>query len=117
METLVFISIILLGNAVLPIFLPWWVVVPFNVLASLPFRLRPVQAFWFGGIGSGLVWLVWAYWLSHQNQHILAGRLWQILGLPHQSFLFFAEFLVPFLLGGIACMAGLQFKQFKQSNG
>ena len=117
METLVFILIILLGNAGLPLFLPWWVFIPFNLLASLPFRLKASQAFWFGGISSGLVWLIWSYWQSYQNQHILANRLWQVLGLGHPVILFFLEFTLPFLLGGIACMAGIQFKQFKQTNG
>jgi hypothetical protein len=117
METLVFILVIILGNALLPLFLPWWIFIPFNILASFPFRLRPGQAFWLGGMCSGLVWLGWSWWLSLENKHILAGRLWQVLGLPHQSLLFFAEFLIPFLLGGTACMAAIQFKQFKQSNG
>jgi hypothetical protein len=117
MEKLVFICIILLGNVILPIFLPWWTIVPYNLLVVLPFRLSTAQAFWYGGISCGMVWLTWSFMLSHSNGHILAGRLWQILGLPHQSLLFFAEFLIPFLLGGIACMAGIQFKQFKQSNG
>lgn len=117
METLVFVLVIITGNVVFPVFLPWWTFIPFNLLFALPFRLRPLKAFWAGGISSGLVWLLWSFWQSSANHHLLADRLWQILGLPHRSLLFFAEFLIPFLLGGIACMVGIQFKQFKQYNG
>lgn len=117
MEILIFFVIILIGNIGLPLFLPWWIIVPFNMLASLPFRLRPAQAFWLGGIASGLVWLSWSFIQSAQNQHILAEKLWQILKLGHPSVLFLFEFLLPFLLGGISCMSSIQFKQFRQTNG
>ena len=117
MEVLVFCLLILIGNAALPIFLPWWIIIPYNILATIPFRIRPVQAFWLGGSISGLVWLSWSLFLSIKNQHILADKLWQILHLGHPAVLFAAEFLLPFLLGGIACMASVQFKQFRKSNG
>jgi hypothetical protein len=117
MEVLVFCLLVLLGNIGLPLFLPWWIIIPFNMLAALPFRLRPAQAFWLGGLASGLVWLVWAYFLSQQNQHLLADKLWQILKLGHPAVLFATEFLLPFSLGGIACMTSIQFKQFRQANG
>ena len=116
MELLVFCLLILAGNIALPVFLPWWIIVPFNMLAALPFRLRPMQAFWLGGICSGIVWLIWSFVQSAENQHLLAEKLWQILKLGHPSVLFLLEFLLPFLLGGIACMSSIQFKQFRQSN-
>lgn len=117
METLVFILIVASGNAILPIFLPWWIMVPFNLIAVLPFRISARSAFWFGGIATGLVWLLGSFWLSSANQHILAGRITQVLGFGHMAVLFLAEFILPFLLGGIACMTGTLFKKFKQSNG
>jgi hypothetical protein len=117
MEVLVFCLLILIGNAILPLFLPWWIIIPYNIIAAFPFRLRPAQAFWLGGTFSGLIWLCWSFYLSYKNQHILAGKLWQILQLGHPAVLFVAEFLLPFLLGGIACMASIQFKQFRQANG
>jgi len=117
MEILAFSLLLIAGNIGLPLFLPWWVFIPFNMLAALPFRLRPAQGFWFGGISSGLVWLIWSFIQSAENQHLLAEKLWQILKLGHPSVLFLLEFLLPFLLGGIACMSSIQFKQFRQANG
>jgi hypothetical protein len=117
METLVFILIIAAGNTILPIFLPWWIMVPFNFLAVLPFRISGKAAFWLGGFATGMVWLSGSLWMSYSNQHILAGRITQVLGFGNIAVLFLAEFLLPFLLGGIACMTGTLFKKFKQTNG
>lgn len=116
MELLVFLLVILLGNSLLPVYLPWWIFIPFNLLSSLPFRLSSAEAFTWGGSASGLVWLSWSYWQSHQNQHILAGRLSGVLGLSNSLLLFALEFFIPFMLGGVACMTGIQFKNFKKAN-
>ena len=83
----------------------------------MPFRISAKSAFWFGGFATGLVWLLGSFLLSSANQHILAGRITKVLGFEHMAVLFLAEFLLPFLLGGIACMTGISFKKFKQSNG
>ncbi len=117
MEALVFLVIVLLGNSILPVFLPWWILVPCNLLAVLPFRLGKGLGFWLGGFGSGLVWLGSALWISHGNGHILAQRLTKILMLPHPVLLFGAVFLIPFLLGGISAMTGILFKKFIFTHG
>jgi hypothetical protein len=116
MEALIFFVIVLVSNSVLPLFLPWWILVPANILASFPFRLTNGIGFWLGGFGSGLVWLGASLWISGINGHILAQRLSKLFMIPHPVLLFGVEFLIPFLLGGIASLTGIHFKKFITSN-
>lgn len=116
MEALIFFVIVLVSNSVLPLFLPWWILVPANILATFPFRLTKGLGFWLGGFASGLVWLGASLWISHSNGHILAQRLTKLLMVPHPVLLFGVEFLIPFLLGGIAALTGIHFKKFITSN-
>jgi len=116
MEALIFFILIIFGNAVLPIFLDWWILVPCNILMTLPFKLGKGLGFWLGGFGSGFVWLGSSLWISHSNGHILAQRLTKILMLPHPVLLFVVVFFIPFFLGGFSALTGILFKKFITTN-
>jgi hypothetical protein len=116
LEALVYFIATLLFNALLPVWLDWWIIVPINILLAIPFRLSRSLGFWLGGFSSGLSWLGCALWLSNQNQHILAPRLTQLLKLPHPILLFALIFILPFLLGGLSGMTGTMIKKFFRTN-
>jgi hypothetical protein len=111
-ESLIFFVLILIGNSLLPIVLPWWILIPFNFLATLPFRLSKGWGFWLAAFGTGSVWLTLTLWISHHNDHLLARRLTDLMALPYPVLLFAVVFFIPFLVGGIASLAGISFKQF-----
>ena len=116
MEALVYFFIALIANGVLPVWLPWWILIFANFLLVLPFRLGKSLGFWLGGFASGIAWLSYSLWLSHKNEHILAPRLTKVLSLPHPILLFLLVFLVPFLMGGLSSLSGILFKKNLQTN-
>jgi hypothetical protein len=115
-EALLFFLILLIGNSVLPVLLPWYIIVPINFFAVFPFKLKNSLAFWLAGFASGLVWLFYSLWISHNNQHILAQRLTKVIMLPFPVMLFMAEFFIPFFVGGISALTGSLFKKFITTN-
>jgi hypothetical protein len=112
MEALVFFLILVVGNAILPLFSPWWILAPVCFLCTFPFRLGKGLGFWLAGFASGFTWLGYALWISHFNEHLLAKSLTQVLMLPHPVLLFFSVFFIPFLVGGLSALTGILFKQF-----
>lgn len=116
MEILLYFFLVLVLNSILPVWLPWWILLLINLMAVFPFRLGKLSAFFVGGTSAGLSWLTYSLWVSHQNEHILAPRLTKVLSLPHPVLLFLIVFLIPFLLGGLASVTGVSFKKFVQTN-
>jgi hypothetical protein len=115
-EALIYFIVCLVGNGLLPLWLPWWIIVPINFFFVFPFRFGKGIAFWLGGFASGTAWLAYSLWLSNENQHILAPRLTKLLTLPHPILLFTLIFLLPFVLGGVSSMTGIMFKNFFKTN-
>jgi len=115
-EALIYFSACLLVNSILPIWLPWWILVPVNLFFTFPFAIPKGISFWLGGFASGFSWLGYSLWLSAENEHILAPRITKLLMLPHPILLFSVIFLIPFLIGGISAMTGVMTKKFFFSN-
>jgi hypothetical protein len=111
-EVLLFFLLSAILNGFLPVYLPWWVFIPVNFLLAVFFRMGGKLSFWTGGLASGLVWLVYSVFISNANGHILAERTSLILQLPHPALLFAALFSLAFFLGGLAALAGVQFRNF-----
>lgn len=117
MEALIFFIFSLVFNALVPIWLPWWVIVPIHLLLTVSLRLSRALAFWLGGISPAIVWLGYSIWLSFQNDHILVPRLAQVLMLPHPVLYFGIVFIVPFLVGGFSALIGVLLKNFLVHHG
>lgn len=112
MEIVLFFLLIALLDGFLPVYLDWWIFLPANFLLAALFRISGRVSFWLGGLASGMVWLTYGLIISKSNGHILAERVSLVLQLPHPVLLFVALFFLSFFLGGLACLAGVQFKQF-----
>ena len=108
-----FILTILLSFAAC-LFLPWWSIAmaAFVVAALIP--QKPGKAFLTGFIALFLLWGGLSYWLSNNNDHILAHKVSQlILKMDNPYLLILATALIGALVAGFAALAGSYLRKSK----
>lgn len=89
------------------LFLPWWsiAIAAFVVAALIP--QKPFKSFITGFIALFLLWGGLSFWLSNNNNHILAHKVSQlILKMDNPYLLMFATALIGALVAGFAALAG-----------
>ena len=111
-----FISLILtmLLSFAACLFLPWWsiAIAAFVVAALIP--QKPGKAFLTGFIALFLLWGGLSYWMSNNNDHILAQKVSQlILKMDNPILLIFATALIGALVAGFAALAGSYLRKSK----
>lgn len=108
-----FILTILLSFAAC-LFLPWWsiAIAAFLVAALIP--QKPFKAFLTGFIALFLLWGGLSFWLSNNNDHILAHKVSQlILKMDNPYLLMIATALIGALVAGFAALAGSYLRKTK----
>lgn len=108
-----FVLTILLSFA-LCLFLPWWsiAIAAFAVAALIP--QRPGKAFLTGFIALFLLWGGLSFWISNNNDHILAHKVSQlILKMDNPIVLILATALIGALVAGFAALAGSYLRKSK----
>ena len=100
--------LILILSAVAQYFVPWWGVVALVPFAVAAWRARSAGgAFGAGFLSIALLWGLGAGWQSFANDHLLAGRMAQVLPLSGSAALLLAvTALIGGLVGGTAAWAG-----------
>lgn len=93
-----FILIILLCLGLAP-FTPWWSVMLAGLLAGLIVPLKKSAAFFIPFFSVGLYWLVYAWWLTSQNDFLMAKRIAELLPLEGSTTLLL---VISALIGGLA---------------
>lgn len=98
----------LLLTALAQYFVPWWGVVALVPFAVAAWRARSAGgAFGAGFLSIALLWAVAAGWQSQANDHLLAGRMAQVLPLGGSTVLLLVvTALLGGLVGGTAAWAG-----------
>jgi hypothetical protein len=87
-------------------FVPWWTTALVALLLSLFIKNKPTTAFFAGFVGALLLWGGLAFYLSTQNDGILAARMGNLLGgLPGMS-LPVVTGLLGGILGGLGGLTG-----------
>jgi hypothetical protein len=104
-----FISLILtaLLSFAACLYLPWWsiAIVAFLIAALIP--QRPVKAFFAAFIALFLLWGGLSFWISNNNDHILAHRVSQlILKMDSPYMLILATAVIGALVAGCAALTG-----------
>ncbi len=104
-----FISLILtaLLSFAACLYLPWWsiAIVAFLIAALIP--QRPVKAFFAAFIALFLLWGGLSFWISSNNDHILAHRVSQlILKMDSPYMLILATAVIGALVAGCAALTG-----------
>ena len=101
-----FILTILLSFAAC-LFFPWWsiAIAAFIIAALIP--QKPFKAFITGFIALLLLWGGLSFWMSNNNQHVLAHKVSQlILKMDSPIMLILATALIGALIAGFAALAG-----------
>lgn len=111
-----FISLILtiLLSFAACLFLPWWsvAIAAFVVAALIP--QKPFKAFLTGFIALLLLWGGLSFWMSNNNDHILAHKVSQlILKMDNPYLLILATALIGALVAGFAALAGSYLRKSK----
>lgn len=104
-----FISLILtaLLSFAACLFLPWWsnAIAAFLVAALIP--QKPGKAFLAGFIALFLLWGGLSFWISNNNDHILAHKVSQlILKMDNPMVLILVTAMIGALVAGFAALAG-----------
>jgi len=111
-----FISLILtiLLSFAACLFLPWWsiAIAAFVVAALIP--QKPFKAFLTGFIALFLLWGGLSFWMSNNNDHILAHKVSQlILKMDNPYLLILVTALIGALVAGFAALAGSYLRKSK----
>ena len=111
-----FISLVLtiLLSFALCLFLPWWsiAIAAFVVAALIP--QKPSKAFVTGFIALFLLWGGLSFWMSNNNDHVLAHKVSQlILKMDSPVALVLATALIGALVAGFAALAGSYLRKTK----
>ncbi len=100
--------LIFLLTAVAQYVLPWWGVVAVVPFAVAAWRSKSAGgAFGAGFLAVGLLWLLVAFWKSHANDNLLAGRMAGVLPLGGSTaLLLVVTAVLGGVVGGVAAWAG-----------
>src|SRR5687768_5843954 len=109
MRFLIIILLIAFLSFIACMYLPWWsiTVVAFIVISVIP--VSPGKSFMAGFISVFLLWAVMTFWISLNNDHLLAGKVSTvILKISNAYLLIFITALIGGIVGGLAALsAGL----------
>ncbi len=111
MKTALNYLIILVGTAVLQLFMPWWVIVlvPFVVYLIRP--ETPLLAYAVSLAAVSTVWLTYATFLHNSTQGSMSNRIAEIFYLPNATILLTAVTLLSGFVAGFAGSAGALVRQ------
>lgn len=96
------------------LFLPWWsiAIAAFLVAALIP--QKPFKAFLTGFIALFLLWGALSFWISNNNDHLLAHKVSQlILKMDNPYLLIFVTAFIGALVAGFAALAGSYLRKNK----
>jgi hypothetical protein len=87
--------------------LPWWSFVVTNLMIAIALPIKPLQSFFAGALGVGVLWAGLAFGIDMANNHILSSKVAQILPLGGSYIaLIIVTAFVGALLGGLASLTG-----------
>lgn len=113
LEWMILPALLLLTQAGLQYFFFWWLmVVPYLIYGLLTDKREGTRSFWLPFVCSFLLWGAYGFYLSYQNDHILANKLAMLFLKSEHPYLFLA--LGPVLAGLLTGMAGYTGHLFKK---
>ena len=111
-----FISLILtaLLSFAASLFLPWWSIALAAFLVAALIPQKPGKAFLTGFIALFLLWGGLSFWISNNNDHILAHKVSQLmLKMDNPIVLVLATAFIGALVAGFAALAGSYLRKSK----
>ncbi len=101
--------LILVFSYVLQLFLPWWSMVILTFIVGYSIEQKSYLAFFTGFIAVFILWAGYAYFLSSANDHLLAGKVAELMKAltgGKTSMLFLITGLLGGVAGGLGCLTG-----------
>ena len=107
MKLLISTVLIFLLSLTLCLYLPWWTIAIVAFLVTSLIAQNPGRSFLSGFIALFILWGGLAWYLSSNNDHILAHKMSQIiLKIDNPALLILVTALVGALVAGFAALAG-----------
>lgn len=100
------------------LYLPWWSITVVAFLVAVVIQQKPGRAFLCGFLALFILWGGLSFWLSNNNDHILAHKMsLMILKSDAPYLLILISGLIGGLIAGLAALSGsLLRKQFSSAN-
>ena len=96
------------------LFLPWWSIALAAFLVAALIPQKPGKAFLTGFIALFLLWGSLSFWISNNNDHILAHKVSQLmLKMDNPIVLVLATAFIGALVAGFAALAGSYLRKSK----
>ncbi|WBL44318.1 hypothetical protein PBT90_06420 [Algoriphagus halophytocola] len=99
--------IVLLSNP----FIPYWGVMVVVFVAAVLVGQKGAGAFFAGGLGMGLAWLGYSYYIGITTGSDLPNHMAGIMGLAGELYLFAATGILGFILGAFSAWSGSLFRK------
>jgi hypothetical protein len=113
MKLLVSILLIALLSFTACLYFPWWSIAFVAFIVSALLRQTPLSAFITGFTSLFLLWGILSFWISSNNNHLLAHKMsLLILKMDNPFLLVFATALIGGLVAGFAALAGSYTRRF-----
>ncbi|MEJ7740161.1 MAG: hypothetical protein WKF97_22295 [Chitinophagaceae bacterium] len=107
MKLLVSIALIALLSFAASLYFPWWCIAVVALIVITLIPQPPLHAFLAGFISIFILWSVMAFWISINNEHILARRISLIiLKMEAPLLLVLLTGFIGALIAGLAALAG-----------
>lgn len=101
--------VILIAGCALQVFLPWWSIAAVAVVVGYVFKQKSALAFLAGFLAVFALWVGYAYLLSSANNHLLAGKIAELMAPltgGSKTVLFVLSGTVGGLVGGLGALTG-----------
>ena len=93
------IIIIALLSFLLQLVFPWWIICLAGFVVGYFGAEKPLQAYVAGFCAVFLVWFGYAFYIDHNNNHLLSSKIIQLFQLPNSL----SIILISAMVGGLAC--------------
>ena len=102
--------LIAIFSALLQLVFPWWSMVIVAALLSFLMGKTFRHSFFSGLLGCGIVWLVYALFVTASTGNLMTQRIAELFSLPATWLLFVVSFLVAAIAGGVGAWTGYSLK-------
>jgi len=93
--------------------LPWWGYILPVFLGVYMSGARGFKAFLYGAFAGAVIWVLYAFYLDYQNQHLMAHRIGGIFGINNAAVLILVTGLIGAIPAGLAGLFGGQIRKTK----
>jgi len=110
MRFILLLLVLAIATVLLNPFLQFWMMMIMIAIVSALSKVKPMAAFFAGGLGMGLVWLAMSMYLMMSTGSPLADRMGELMGIGNGIMLAGITSILGFLLGGFSALSGSTFR-------